>query len=117
MDTFKAKDWHHQPIDADAKITVQGLLLSKPVFKLFFSLPQPLVMSFVLFLNLLESHSRIFFFFFPKKILKTERLVFMLALLYYNEKLPYLSALPSPIQVVTHDSSHRLIGLVSVNYC
>lgn len=41
----------------------------------------------------------------------------MLALLYYNEKLPYLSALPSPIQVVTHDSSHRLIGLVSVNYC
>lgn len=63
MDTFKAKDWHHQPIDADAKITVQGLLLSKPVFKLFFSLPQPLVMSFVLFLNLLESHSRIFFFF------------------------------------------------------
>lgn len=58
--------------------------------------------------------------FFSKKILKTERLVFMLAPLYYSEKLPYLSALPrqpSPIQVVTHDSSHKLIGLVTVNYC
>lgn len=55
MDTFRAKDWH-QPVSADARITAQGFLLSKPVFKLSFSLPQPLAMSFVLSLNFLESH-------------------------------------------------------------
>lgn len=52
MGTFRAKDWHQ----AGARITAQGFLLSMPVCKLSFSWPQPLAMSFVLFLNFLESH-------------------------------------------------------------
>lgn len=54
MGTFMAKGWHWL-VDVSAKIT-QHFLLSMPVLELSFSLLQPLTMSFVLFLNFLESH-------------------------------------------------------------
>lgn len=101
MGTLRARGWHWL-VDVSAKIT-QRFLLSMSVFGLSFSLLQPLPMSFVLFLNSLESSCMSHFL--SKKILK---IVFMLPLL-YSKTLPSFSNLPrhpSPIprQLVALDS-------------